>query len=561
MAWTADFETCDDRCFHDGVPHEVHVWLWALCDIDTLSVSYGTDIHTFLYDISRMCAGGEIWFHNLAYDGTHIIDALLRAGWSWSDEDKAPGTFSTLISDTGKFYHIGITWGDGTHVDIYDSLKKFPFSVDALGKRFDMPEQKGHIDYRAWRDYGYIPTREEYGYIHNDVVITARAMHEDYMQGLTRMTIGSDCLHWYKGLMGRRFGRLFPRLNRFQDAFIRAAYRGGYTYCRARFQGETVGPGISVDYNSMYPSQMESQAYPVGEPVYFPGRYEDDPDYPLYVQRMRVRFRLKQRGVPTIQLKASPYFGAHEYVEECDDAVEITLSSVDIYIMGLNYDYEVTEWLGGYKFRAMRGIFHEYIDYWRGIKQTSTGITRQLAKLFLNNLYGKFGSNPETGSKVPYLAHDGIVRFTDEHDSRDAVYIPVAVFVTAYARRELIEAIHANYDRFVYCDTDSMHLLGTDAPRGIRLHDSEFMAWKVEGEFTQARHLRAKTYMWDLNGRWEVKCAGMPLNVKKHIAFDDFDIGYSNMGASGQVREGEGKLVPVMVRGGRTLVDRPFKIR
>lgn len=561
MAYTADFETCDDRTLTGGTPTEVHVWLWALCDIEDLSVSYGTDIYTFLWELHERASGDDVWFHNLAYDGTHILDCLLHAGWKWSDRKKK-GTFETLISDTGKFYHIGITWGDGRHVDIYDSLKKFPFSVDALGKRFDIPEQKGHIDYTSWRDWGYVPTCEEYGYIHNDVVICARAMQEDYRQGYTRMTIGSDCMKFYKEDMGKgRFAGLFPKLNYYQDRFIREAYRGGYTYVAPEYKGETVGPGISVDYNSMYPSQMLVNPFPVGKPVYFAGEYQTDPDYPIYVQRVRLSFWLKPDGLPMLQLKRSPWFGEHEYADRTDEPVELVLSSVDIKIVLQNYDVEIIEYLGGYKFKAAYHLFDDYINYWRDIKEASTGIQRQIAKLFSNNLYGKYGSNPDTGSKIPYLGDSGIVEFQTVEDSRDPVYIPVAVFVTAYARKALIDAIHANRDRFIYCDTDSMHLLGTDDPRGIALHDTHYNAWKVEGRFTRAKHLRAKTYIWDLNGKLEVKCAGMPQNMKAHIGWDDFEVGYSNMDEHGEIREGEGKLVPLMVKGGRTLVDRPFQIR
>lgn len=146
-------------------------------------------------------------------------------------------------------------------------------------------------------------------------------------------------------------------------------------------------------------------------------------------------------------------------------------------------------------------------------------------------------------------------------ETRDALYIPVAAFCTAYARRALLRAAGANRSRFVYCDTDSLHLTGTEEPQGIELHDTRLGAWKVEGEFSRARHLRAKTYIWDLNGKTSVTCAGMPSNIKAACTFDNFRIGFSNMDGNGKIIPGLGKLYPLMVKGGRTLIDRPIVLR
>ena len=119
----------------------------------------------------------------------------------------------------------------------------------------------------------------------------------------------------------------------------------------------------------------------------------------------------------------------------------------------------------------------------------------------LNNIYGKFATNPDVTPKVPVMDEGGTVRWMlGPAETRDPVYLPVGAFCTAWARHTLISAIHANQDRFIYCDTDSMHLAGTDDPEGIPLHDTDLCAWKVEGTFSHARHLRAKCYIWDRFG-------------------------------------------------------------
>lgn len=561
--YTADFETCDNRADTLGHPTEVRVWLWAACELETHVIQYGTDILTFIAFMRDN--PGDYWFHNLAFDGTHIIDALFRLGYSVCfDRRPKPHTFTALISDKGKFYHMGICYPDGSKVNIYDSLKKFPMSVAAIARTFGTPETKGAIDYTSWRGPGYEPSEAEYDYISNDVLITARAMEADYKDGLTRMTIGSDCMHWYKQNVGDMWGKLFPRLNTIQDAQMREAYRGGYCRVDPEWKGVDVYGGISVDYNSMYPSMMLLKPFPYGYPEYFQGRYVQDDRMPLYIQTLTCTFHVKHRGFPMVQLKNSPWYGEHEYVSETVDAVTLTLSSVDLELFFKNYDVDVWSWDGGYKFRAMTGMFDDYIHYWAAIKEHSTGGQRMLAKLFLNNLYGKFGTNPNVTGKYPEM-QDGIVELlTGEHAERPPVYVPVAIFATAWARHTLLTAAAANRDRFIYCDTDSLHLLGTEPPEGIECDPAKLGYWKVEGEFSHARHLRTKCYMWDLNGRTTVTCAGMPDNIKERMTWNEFHLGYRNyITVNGQhiIKPGREKLQPLMVRGGRTLIDRIYSLR
>lgn len=160
--------------------------------------------------------------------------------------------------------------------------------------------------------------------------------------------------------------------------------------------------------------------------------------------------------------------------------------------------------------------------------------------------------------------HDGTLALvTGEREERPPVYIPVAVFATAWARHTLLTAAAANRERFIYCDTDSLHLLGTEPPTGIECDPARLGYWKVEGEFSRARHLRTKCYAWDLNGRFSVTCAGMPDNIKNDITWDNFRIGYRNYDITDGhkvIRPGLGKLQPVMVPGGRTLVERVYEL-
>lgn len=564
----ADFETTTD-------PADCRVWAWGVCFVDDLeNVFYGTDIDSFLLFVARenrlVCN-----FHNLAFDGRFLVDRLLRLGYKHTtDRFIRAGQFSTMVSSKGRFYQIEVRFYNGVLVTIRDSLKLYPMAVRQVARAFNLEEGKGELDYDKKRELGHRLTEEERDYIRRDVQIVARALDIGLSQGLTKMTIGSNAMADFKQRLGRgRFKKLFPVLDADTDAFIRKSYRGGFTYVNPAFAGRDVFNGISVDYNSMYPSMLISKAYPVGRPRRFEGQYKGVEGYPLYVQGITATFKLKARGIPMIQLRGFGFFGEHEYVRETAEPVSIVLTSVDLELFMDNYDVDVWSWDGGFCFQACHGseIFGDYVDYWGEVKRNNKGALRTLAKLYLNNLYGKFSTHPDVTQKVPYLDEetDTVKWRLGEHEEREPVYIPVGSFCTAYARDTLIRAIMCNYDRFVYCDTDSMHLRGLWAPADIRLHDTDFCAWKVEGSFWRARHLRAKCYIWDLNHELSVTCAGMPDNIKEHCTFDNFYFGFNNLEqvthddgtTEVRVRDGWAKLTPVAVPGGVVLRDGPYRLK
>ena len=123
-------------------------------------------------------------------------------------------------------------------------------------------------------------------------------------------------------------------------------------------------------------------------------------------------------------------------------------------------------------------------------------------------------------------------------------------FITAYAREKTCRSAQANYDRFIYADTDSLKLLGYEEPVGLDIHDTHLGAWKDEGDFSDSKWIRAKTYMVTVNGKTKVTCAGMPDNVKEQVTYDNFKSGSTF----------SGKLVPRRYPGGIILEDTTFTI-
>lgn len=557
--YIADFETTTAATSTE----ETRVWGWATCEVDDVNgdfnnVEFGTDVFGFL----DWCAKKPklIYFHNLKFDGEFIIAALLELGFTWSNAKKLNDwQFSTVINDAGAFYKIVIMFrrqGRKLYsVTIQDSLKKLPFSAERIAHTFDLPILKGSIDYDAPRPVGHELTVEEMEYLNNDVEIISRAIAVQYEQGFDRMTIGSDSMNdFIDGFGGKDLFRMhFPVLPVVVDTDIRQAYSGGWTYLRPERKDKDVGRGRVYDVNSLFPWAMRENPMPWGVPVRFDGEYQPDENYPLYVQSLTCEFSIKPEFLPTVNGRTSFFKGYDDYLTDSgDDHVSLFLTNIDLQLFFDHYDVWNVTYNGGYKFKAHRGFFDEFIDKWMKVKETSTGALRELAKLKLNNLYGKFGTDPKSYYLEPEMGPDGVVEYSRHYEELEPAYIPMAAFITAYAREKTIRTAQSLYPRFIYADTDSVHLEGDEPAAGIDIHPTHLGAWKDEGIFTKARFIRPKRYLEvEENGKMLIRCAGMPDKLKKMVTWENFHPGLVL----------EGKLQPERVRGGVIFKERAFTLK
>lgn len=554
MLFAADFETTTD-------PLDCRVWACGICSIDeTHSFKYGNSLDWFI-EFAKNNIGSTFYFHNLKFDGEFILCYLFEHGYKHITDRKKlkTKTFTTLISDKGQFYSLEICFNkdeDKTEkITIYDSLKILPFSVEAIAKGFNLPISKLEIDYDEKREIGHILTPQEIVYLRNDVEIVSRALLTLFNQDLRQMTQGSNALYDYKKIVGKKnFSKWFPIPD--YDFDVRQSYKGGFTYCDPRRQGQDIGAGIVLDVNSLYPSVMYYQPLPYGEGIFFEGKYKPDKLYNLYVQMFTCQFELKENHIPTIQLKNNLSFIPTAYLSSSEDEeVTMCLTSVDLELFFEHYHVYNITWHSGWKFKSTTGLFKEYIDKWSAVKIESTlngnKAMRTLAKLMLNALYGKFALNPNVQSKIPYY-DNGIIKYTlGEKETRNPIYIPVGTFITAWARHKTITSAQKVYDRFLYADTDSLHLIGTEMPKGLEIDPVKLGAWKHESTFTRARFVRQKTYIEEIDGELNITCAGMPSRCYKHVTWDNFNVGSSF----------EGKLQFTHVQGGIVLKDIDFTIK
>ena len=575
--FTADFET-------NVSENDARVWAYSICEIgNTENFIYGNSIEDFINWCANKKENYTLYFHNLKFDSEYIFSYLLNNGYEVikDKKDRKDKTFTTVISDMGQFYSVEIyfTVKDKkvNKVTIYDSLKLINKSVDDIAKDFDLPIRKLNLDYKRIRPEGYELQDYEIKYIKNDVTIMAMALETLINNGLTKMTIGSNALSDYKK-MTRYFTTYFPILPIPIDRDIRQSYKGGFTFLNKKYKDKIINDIMVLDVNSLYPSVMKYEILPFGQPIPFEGQYQEDRFYPLYVQELSCTFDLKENMIPTIQIKNNLSFIPNEYVESSNgEIITLTLTSVDLKLFFKHYNVTVLEYHGGWKFQGINGLFSDYIDKWTACKikakKEGNKSLYQISKLLLNSLYGKTGSNPIVRSKYPYLDEEGIVRYgLYDQEEKKPIYIPVASFITAYARKKTIETSQRikdytikkyKEDYYIYSDTDSIHLRKLpedELKQFVEIDDYELGKWKIESDNIKvAKFIRQKCYIEiDENGYKNVTVAGLPKKLSTYVNIDNFEEGFSILASE---KEKDHKLTYKHVKGGVILVDTDFTIK
>lgn len=538
--FTADFETTSHENYvKDGC---VRVWLWSLVRVSSGEYWHGTDIISFINKtIELKCQ--KIFFHNLRFDGYFLLYGFSYLGWNNKDD------YELTIDKMNIWYQIkykGIT--------VWDSLKKFPgLSVDAIGKMYGIGGKAPKPDFNRYYPIDYKPTEDEIKYCVRDSLIIAHALKCEFEKGHKGITLSYDAFKEVKQFIGfKEWRRAMPLLTLEQDDFCRRAYKGGYTYLNPKYGNKDLDNVYVYDVNSLYPFVMDSLPLPIGEPI---EQFEEPTDpNKLFIVHIITIFKVKEGFLPTIQIKHDLAFKETEYLTEVEFPVHLYLTSVDFALFKKHYDISFLSIDRYYVFDGIRGLLSPYIAKHMKDKieagKNNDEPARYIAKRYLNSPYGKTGMRGDRINKQPIFDYEGVVRFEDEKTEGETVYVPYACFVCAWARAITITAAQNNYDNFVYCDTDSVHVIGE--AKGISVHKYDLGKWKLEGVFEKGKYLRAKTYIHgDSNYNiTEIKSAGMPVEVKNKVTWDEFKVGAVF----------DGKKMHKHVKGGCLIAETTFRI-
>lgn len=537
---------------------EARIYGGCLLDIDKNKSIYFDNLDDLFKFISKKhCI---VYVYDLKYYGTFIVSYLMSKKYKqlvmtdYLNKKYTKKSYNILSDDNGNFYNIDVLndfktkydkkqsknvkdWIRNTFIDI---KKILPITLAELGSivGFDNPIK---LDNNNYKQDNYTMNELEKQYVFNNCNIIAKNIQHLKEEGLKKFTISANAFNKYKEMEFNgndlNYRRTLPELSYEVDKFIRDAYRGGWTYLNPKYHNRVNDrvSGITYDKNSMYPYIMYNKLLPYGEPIEFYGEYEYDKKYPLYIQELEIEFiDLKPNKLPFINIK-DDIVGTMRYIEseylEYAENITITLTNIEIELLKEMYFVGEITYKKGFKFKGTDTLFKKYIDYYYNKKQYAKNkAERQIAKLMLNSLYGKFCSKVDRYN-INYIENDeGLIEKVKDKDSRYTIngyYSPLGCFITAYGRELIVQTAVNNIDTFIYSDTDSIHLdikeedmynvnFDVDIDRTGALG-----LFKVEMIFTDSLFLGPKRYIEygsefgsDKPEEWHLTCVGLPKETK-----------------------------------------------
>lgn len=469
-----------------------------------------------------------LYFHNLKFDESYFANPLLAHGeislsngWKLNIRED-----TRSMSDKGKLYEItydlsGPKKKDHRTIKMRDSAKIYNMSLRKLGESFGLA--KGN----EATTKGITP--ELLDYCLNDSMILMKAM-VFYFNMCRRETKGRKMFGWLTAARTTYelcFMHLEEQYGEDQLAqwfvkdghpkWLRECYKGASPLMDKSLKCVQLNDVCVLDVNSMYPTQMCQQLLPVGRPVPIKD-YEID-YHPLWVAMCHIEAKVKQGKRACYLVKRRQNDDVLlDHIEW--DGLPQFITSVDWQMIKENYDVVDVEFKEIWAYEGKRGILEEYIMKWMNIKidskKSGDKAMELFSKLMMNSLYGKFGSRTgEEMESAGYVINEkGALRKVEvpskhrDFKGTDAVskygyYLPFATFITAYARKMLVDAINVlGWDHVHYTDTDSMHthnITKEDAcdkltSNGFMIDKTKLGAFDVENENVLGKYIDNKEY-------------------------------------------------------------------
>ncbi len=298
---------------------------------------------------------------------------------------------------------------------------------------------------------------------------------------------------------------------------ISLSYNGGMTYVNPLIREKIINKVVQYDVNSMYPAVMMNERLPYGPPLEINKQNINNKyTFKFYEIKLLSPINISEGYHPFLPFKNVD--GVAEHVSTIDNINHPIIRLPEpLYKDFLKY-YDVIEGLNiisrvEFIFKS-KILFKSYMEKWEKIK-IKGDFYKIFAKIMMNGLYGKWAQKRKMDGKTLVAIKDIIytlsrtdlsnrarlgdfMLFDEVSTAENPFYIPIASAITGFARSLLVNGIQNNKERFLYCDTDSIHLSGHHKPKGIDIHDHKFGAWKKEWDADRGIYVRPKRYMVQL---------------------------------------------------------------
>ena len=545
----------------------MYIWMFGVNDI----VYYGRtwdELKLFLKRLDDHISDTKyVFIHNLAFEFQY-----LKSNFHF-DEVSARKSHKVIFASMRDY-----------NIILKCSYMMSNVALKYLPKMFDLPVEKkvGDLDYSLIRNPNTPLSEVELGYCEYDCLVL-------YYYILKELEVYDDVKHIpttntgkvrrelqdlvrtnfkYKRVVNKAINTNPIIYNRLCEAFL-----GGYTHANWIYADEVLENVDSYDIASSYPYVLVTQKYPNNE--FKPCKIKKREDmskrlaYLLVVKFTNVKSKYFNNFISASKcrnLKGAKYdngrlISASEF--------EITLTDIDFYFYLDTYEceYEILECYYSSMSYLPKTLIEFILDKYVGKTELKGVDGREMEygriKGMYNSIYGMSVTNnirddviydDATGiwSEVP-LDNETIIKKLESEKKKSFLSFAYGVWVTAYARDNLLRRVIANDDFVVYCDTDSCKLVdGYDKNvfieynkqvedrinfvcRVLKLNINKYAPCDIKGNkhmmglfekecnYDEFITQGAKKYAYKIDGKIHITVAGIPKQGAKALnRLDDF---------------------------------------
>lgn len=485
-----------------------------------------------------------VYVYNLSFERSFMLPILLENGFKFKQviEEADEYCFNTISTHSvSSVWNINLKFSQKSGNIIFRDLAKiYGGGLGKVAKAFNLPTQKGEIDYRLNRLHNYIPTTEEKEYCFKDtriiidILLEMIKRNDKYFFSSMSMASYSMRMMIKEGFPRSmrplaKYRELYPLLDQKESAFLREAVSGGITYAPERYQFKEINQRIiHIDAHSMHPSSAYLNKFAYGYGEYKLGKPYNYADYSNCCH-IKVSFAgVKLHSV--IKLIGFIYV----------DDFELTLWDFEIETMKKCYENLEIEYIDYYRYKKKPLPWRKYYAkcYYARLeaKKKNDAFNVLYYKLLMNSSYGKSLEKGHEEIFENYIDPEGIISsktivknkpdyLTNEERNIKLLnakytYLPYGSQIPAYSRCSLIElALKIGYQYIVYFDTDSIFFIENEetiANMNKYMNKENFLGgWAIEEIIDKAQFTAPKRYKAEVEGKTYVKAGG--INFTKYI--------------------------------------------
>lgn len=454
-----------------------YIWQFSFND----KVYYGRELRDFIKVLEDLDKNTHyiIWVHNLSYEFHFLCNIL-----NWS-EVFARSPHKPMKAIPCQYPNIEFrcsyvltrlslrSWGKeiGEYKDEaidYEELRTplTPLSEDLL----HYAEQDCKVVYK-----GILKYREKYGHVSNIPLTQTGTVRREVKELLTN---DPEYIHYIRGLIPTDAD---------EYSMLIELFSGGYTHANKSYAG-TVQRGIieHYDFASSYPTVMVAEKYPIGKWLDITGsKFPSIKSFETYAYIFTLKFKNIRCETSNTYIQESKCNGTKIIKDNgrvlCADTLTMTMTEQDYLIIKDTYSWDKVEVIEMYKSHKDY-LPKKFVDYVLDLYKNKTELKGlegkediyQQSKQYINSLFGMCVTaiiqndvqydngiwKMETLTKE-YI-NEKLEELKKEYHNSSHYFLSYSwgIWITAYARRNLWKCILRCDTKVLYCDTDSIFVLG-----------------------------------------------------------------------------------------------------